>query len=65
MSPTSKHEYLHAVARRYRAASRVVKQQLLIEVCATTGYHRKAAIRALNRPPTAPAPSTPAAPVHV
>ena len=55
MSPTSKREYLHAISQRYRAASRLAKQQILTEVCATTGYHRKAAIRALNRPP-APQP---------
>ena len=51
MSPTSKREYLRAIAQRYRAATRPIKQQLLTEVCAMTGYHRKAAIRVLNRPP--------------
>lgn len=50
MSPTSKREYLRAIAPRYRIAARRAKQQLLTEVCATTGYHRKAAIRLLNRP---------------
>jgi hypothetical protein len=56
MSPISKREYLRAIAPRYHAASPRVKQQLLTEVCATTGYHRKAAIRALNRPPASPSP---------
>lgn len=51
MSPTSKREYLRAIAQRYRAAPRPIKQQLLTEVCALTGYHRKAAIRVLHRPP--------------
>jgi hypothetical protein len=55
MSPTSKREYLRAISQRYRAATLLAKQQILTEVCATTGYHRKAAIRALNRPP-APQP---------
>jgi hypothetical protein len=56
MSPTSRRDYLRIMARRYRTAPRVVKQQLLTEVCATTGYHRKAAIRVLNRPPATPPP---------
>jgi hypothetical protein len=56
MSPTSRRDYLRIMARRYRTAPRVVKQQLLTEVCATTGYHRKAAICILNRPPATPPP---------
>ncbi|MDR7556047.1 MAG: transposase family protein [Armatimonadota bacterium] len=47
MSPTSKREYLQAVRRRYAQASKGAKGQILDEVCATLGYHRKAAIRAL------------------
>jgi len=53
---TSTREYLRTLRPRYQAASRTVKAQLLTECCATTGYHRKAAIRALNAEP--PAPST-------
>lgn len=49
--PKSKREYLEAIRARYAAASRPVKSQLLTEVCATTGYHRKAAIRVFTRPP--------------
>ena len=53
MSPTSKREYVRAISHRYRTASHPVKQQILTEFCATTRYHRKAAIRVLNRPPDA------------
>ncbi|MDR7521037.1 MAG: DDE-type integrase/transposase/recombinase [Armatimonadota bacterium] len=53
MSPTSKREYVRAISHRYRTASRLAKQQILTEFCATTGYHRKAAIRVLNKPPDA------------
>jgi hypothetical protein len=56
VSPTSKREYLRAISQRYRIAPRRTKQQLLTEVCATTGYHRKAVIRVLNRPPASPSP---------
>lgn len=37
------------VATRYRVAPRVEKQQILDEFVANTGYHRKYAIRILNR----------------
>jgi len=53
VSPTSKREYIRAISQRYRTASRLAKQHILTEFCATTGYHRKAAIRVLNRPPGA------------
>ncbi len=51
MGPTSMREYIHAVYQRYATATRAVKHQILNEVCATTGYHRKSAIRALQAPP--------------
>ncbi len=41
-------EYLRAIYDRYRAAGREVKQVILNEFCANTGYHRKYAIRLLN-----------------
>jgi len=44
-------EYTHAIYQRYAAATRAVKGQILNEFCATTGYHRKSAIRALQAPP--------------
>ena len=49
MSPRSKQEYLRAVVQRYVSASKATKHQILTEVCATTGYHRKAAIRRLRQ----------------
>ena len=55
VSPASKREYTHAVRQRYEQAARGTKSQILTEFCATTGYHRKAAIRVLrrSRPPAA------------
>jgi len=43
-------EYLRAIYERYRKAGRKAKQAILNEFCANTGYHRKYAIRLLNRP---------------
>lgn len=51
MSPRSIREYTHAMRQRYMSASRAIKSQLLTEFCATTGYHRKAAIRVLTQTP--------------
>ncbi len=48
MSLKSKHELLEAVRPRYLKASKVEKQKMLDEFTATTGYHRKHAIRALK-----------------
>ena len=42
-------EYAAALKRRYRKASKLRKGIILTEVCLTTGYHRKSAIRLLNR----------------
>lgn len=42
-------EYALAVRRRYEGAGRVEKKRILDEFCETTGMHRKAAIRVLNR----------------
>jgi hypothetical protein len=36
---------------RYETADKATKSRLLDEVCEVTGYHRKAAIRLLRRPP--------------
>ena len=47
-------EYVEAMQERYQKAGRVEKSRLLDEVCAVTGHHRKAAIRALNRKPGTP-----------
>ena len=43
-------EYAVAVRPRYRAAGRQEKKRILDEFCDTTGMHRKAVIRLLNRP---------------
>jgi len=46
-------EYAAALQPRYLNASKAEKSAILSEFCQTTGYHRKAAIRVLRRPPTA------------
>lgn len=59
VSPASKREYAQAVRQRYSQATRSTKSQILTEFCATTGYHRKAAIRLLTR--SGPAAAVPLA----
>ena len=54
MSEQAVAEYALAIRRRYEAAGRVEKGRILDEFCATTGMHRKAAIRLLNRKPGPP-----------
>lgn len=53
MTPASVRDYVGTLRSRYAVASRPLKHQILDELCATTGYTRKGAIRALNRPPVA------------
>jgi hypothetical protein len=48
MSPRSKREYLEAIHLRYKKASRRLRTVILDEFCATTGHHRKHAIRLLG-----------------
>lgn len=48
MSLKSKRELLAALRLRYQKAKRREKQQILDELTATTGYHRKYAIQVLN-----------------
>ncbi len=48
MSPRSKREYVQAVHRRYKSASRSERTVILNELCATCGYNRKYAIRLLR-----------------
>ena len=48
MSPRSKREYVDAVHRRYKSASRSERTIILNELCATCGYNRKYAIRLLR-----------------
>lgn len=48
MSPRSKQEYLAAIVKRYRTASRGIKTVILNEFCSACGYHRKHALRLLR-----------------
>jgi len=50
VSPRSRSEYLQRMQQRCIQAPRAMKSHILTEVCATTGCHRKAAIRVLNAP---------------
>jgi len=43
-------ELLEALRKRYLVANKSEKGRMLEEFCQNTGYHRKAAIRALNHP---------------
>ena len=55
MSLFAKREALARIHGRYERAGRPHKKRILEEFCATCGYHRKAALRLLNRPlPTGP-----------
>ena len=61
MSLSAKREALARIHGRYQRAGRIHKQRILDEFCATCGYHRKAALRLLNRqlpvgPPKRPGP---------
>ncbi len=49
MSPRSKREYVEAVHRRYKNASRQERTIILNELCANCGYNRKYAIRLLRK----------------
>src|SRR6201993_507792 len=48
ISMGARREVLSAVAERYRSAKRAAKGRILDELCATTGWHRKHAVRALR-----------------
>lgn len=50
MSLSAKREALARIHGRYQRAGRAHKKLILDEFCATCGYHRKAALRLLNRP---------------
>ena len=65
MTRASLREYAAVQHERYVRATRAEKRQLLDEVVAVAGIHRKAAIRLLRRPPrahTAAGPGTTAPP---
>ena len=57
ISMGARREVLAVVANRYRAAGRREKGRILDELTATTGWHRKHAVRALSQRVAAPAPS--------
>lgn len=48
MSPQSKKEYLEAIFKRYKKATKAQKHLILDEFCTATQYHRKHAIRLLK-----------------
>ncbi len=50
MSLSAKRETLARIHGRYQRAGRPHKKLILDEFCATCGYHRKSALRLLNRP---------------
>jgi len=50
VGPQARGEYLARMRDRYSGARRAVRSQLISEVVAVTGYHRKAVIRLLRRP---------------
>src|SRR5262245_4876113 len=49
ISMGARREVVSAVAERYRSARRAGKGRILDELCATTGWHRKHAVRALRQ----------------
>jgi hypothetical protein len=49
MSQRSKKEYLETIQPRYKKSTKAEKQKILDEFVKTTGYHRKYAIRILNK----------------
>src|SRR3954452_2305607 len=59
ISMGARREVVSAVMERYRVAGRREKGRILDELCATTGWHRKHAVRALRakaQPVTEPKP---------
>jgi hypothetical protein len=49
ISMRARREVVAAVAKRYQAAERSAKGRILDELCATTGWHRKHAVRTLRQ----------------
>src|SRR3984957_17826879 len=54
ISMGARREVVSAVAERYRSTRRTEKGRILDELCATTGWHRKHAVRALRQHETVP-----------
>lgn len=59
MSIEAKAQYLGRIYDRYQRAGRPHKSKILDEFCSVCGYHRKAALRLLNRPQTLAAKGRP------
>lgn len=59
MSLSAKRESVVRIHGRYQRAGRPHKTRILNEFCATCGYHRKAALRLLNRPLSTALPKRP------
>ena len=49
MSPKARMEYLESIYLRYKRAKHRQKSAILNEFCLNCGYHRKRAIRLLNK----------------
>jgi hypothetical protein len=49
ISMRARREVVSVVAKRYQSADRSAKGRILDELCATTGWHRKHAVRALRQ----------------
>src|SRR5438128_12702126 len=49
ISMGARREVVSAVSERYRTAKRAEKGRILDALCATTGWHRKRAVRALRQ----------------
>ncbi|MHC2585676.1 hypothetical protein ACVI1J_010243 [Bradyrhizobium diazoefficiens] len=49
ISMGARREVVSVVTERYRSAKRAENGRILDELCATTGWHRKHAVRALRR----------------
>jgi hypothetical protein len=49
ISMGARREVVSAVTERYRSAKRTEKGRILDALCATTGWHRKHAVRALRQ----------------
>ncbi len=56
MGKNAKREYLNAIRPRYKKADKAAKKTILDEFCRVCGYHRKYAIRLLNKRPDRGAP---------
>jgi hypothetical protein len=53
MTHSARAELADAIRQRYQAAAGKKKSKILDELVAATGYHKKSAIRVLNRQPAA------------